>query len=722
MTNKKQPKKRESTAKKAQGDLVFALDIGTRSIIGIVGKVEGDLFKVLAIESEEHSRRSMKDGQIENIDQVAQVARKVKRRLEDKLRVTLKKVCIAAAGRALRTQKASYEIQLEQTQRIDDEIIGRLEVGAVTAAEEAFHKESSAGDEEQDKGFFLVGYSVLSYYLDNFNISSLRDHNGKNLRAEVIATFLPSEVIDSLYMTMQKCGLEVVSLTLEPIAAINAAIPQDLRLLNLALVDIGAGTSDIAVCRDGGITGYTMATVAGDEITEALMKHFLVDFNTAEKIKMLYGEQETVSFTNILGLEETADRETISQVLKEPIDNLSKEIVRQVVDINNGVPSAVFLAGGGSKLAGLKEAVSEKLNMDNRRVAIAGDNFKLTAFSNKYDLKNPEYATPLGIAVSSGLRLLHDSLQILLNGRPAKVFKSGTLKVIDVLMMNGYGYGHILGHSGRSVMVTFEGQKKVFYGERAVPATLKINGKDASISDAVQTDDKVDFIPAASGADAQPEAIDIMPADFDVDQWDIYVNEIKVLPKTVLNNGDVVSIKLRPKSEHPEPSESSDLSEPSELETDQLPVPEGDQISENADPQEKPDLQEEPISQEAPDVPEMQKMTVSQDAPDAQDAPAMPILPGKQDAPVTVKAAEPEEVIIPSGITRLCIMLNGKPLALPLKENKEPYYLMNLLEYSGLDFDNLSSSVSLRVNGEDSNFLYEIKNGDVIEIKCDDEA
>ena len=179
MTSKKTQKKRKPPAKKVQGELVFALDIGTRSIIGIVGKVEDDLFKVLAIESEEHSKRSMKDGQIENIEQVAQVAQRVKKRLESKLHVTLKKVCIAAAGRALRTQKASYEMQLEQTSHIDGELIGRLEIGAVTAAEEAFHKESSAEDEELGRGFFLVGYSVLSYYLDNLNISSLMEHKGK---------------------------------------------------------------------------------------------------------------------------------------------------------------------------------------------------------------------------------------------------------------------------------------------------------------------------------------------------------------------------------------------------------------------------------------------------------------------------------------------------------------------------------------------------------------
>ena len=690
MTGKKTQKKRKPPAKKVQGELVFALDIGTRSIIGIVGKVEDDLFKVLAIESEEHSKRSMKDGQIENIEQVAQVAQRVKKRLESKLHVTLKKVCIAAAGRALRTQKASYEMQLEQTSHIDGELIGRLEIGAVTAAEEAFHKESSAEDEELGRGFFLVGYSVLSYYLDNLNISSLMDHKGKTLKAEVIATFLPREVVDSLYMTMQKCGLEVVSMTLEPIAAINAAIPKDLRLLNLALIDIGAGTSDIAVCRDGAVTGYTMATVAGDEITEVLMKQFLVDFQTAEQIKMQYAAQESLTFTNILGLEETVSRAQIEQLLTEPIGHLAGEIVKRVTELNNGAPSAVFLAGGGSKLAGLKEAVSEKFNMDAKRVAIAGGNFRLSAFSDQYDLNNPEYTTPLGIAVSSGLRLLQDSLQILLNGKPAKIFKSGTLKVIDVLMMNGYVYSHILGHSGKSVTVTVEGEKKVFYGERAIPAILKLNGVDASISDTVQVGDRVDFKPAVSGQDAQPTAAECLPDGISTEEWDICINGEIAAPETGVKNGDEISFRKRVRIETAQPLQT----------------------------QPEPEAETAPTVQPAPIIQSVQ----AEAAPTIQSAqPHMPeTLAAHAAQGISPETPSETQQAAVQTTGSMQVTLNDKPLTLPPKAGGEPYYLMDLLEFSDLDFDNLNASVSLRVNGEESGFLQEIRHHDVIEIKSDE--
>lgn len=111
---------------------IFALDIGTRSIIGMVGAVENDKVRIVAIEKEEHTERAMIDGQIENIDKVAALAGKVKQRLESKLHFKLERVCVAAAGRALRTKRAEFEMELPGTELIDDEVISRLEAGAIS--------------------------------------------------------------------------------------------------------------------------------------------------------------------------------------------------------------------------------------------------------------------------------------------------------------------------------------------------------------------------------------------------------------------------------------------------------------------------------------------------------------------------------------------------------------------------------------------------------------
>ena len=145
----------KTVMKEQANEVVFALDIGTRSIIGMVGKVEEGRVRVLAVEREDHTERAMMDGQIENIEKVAGIAGKVKERLEKKTHIQLSRVCVAAAGRALRTKEAEFELHLPGTQLIDDEIISRLEAGAITRAEEAFDAENAA--QEDTRRFYLVG-------------------------------------------------------------------------------------------------------------------------------------------------------------------------------------------------------------------------------------------------------------------------------------------------------------------------------------------------------------------------------------------------------------------------------------------------------------------------------------------------------------------------------------------------------------------------------------
>ena len=238
----KAPAQTKIPMREQTSDVVLAMDIGTRSIIGMVGVVEDGKVHIVAVEREEHAQRAMLDGQIENIEKVSVLAGKVKKRLEEKTHIRLTRVCVAATGRALKTKRAEYEMELPGTQLIDDEIISRLEAGAITRAEEAFDADNESA--EDSRRFYLVGYTVCQYFLDQYMISNLKDHRGRQIKVDLIATFLPSEVVESLYTTMNKIGLEVASLTLEPIAAINAAIPENIRLLNLVLVDIGAGTSD----------------------------------------------------------------------------------------------------------------------------------------------------------------------------------------------------------------------------------------------------------------------------------------------------------------------------------------------------------------------------------------------------------------------------------------------------------------------------------------------
>ena len=98
--------------------LVFGLDIGTRSIVGVVGYMERNRFKVIAMAEQKHETRAMLDGQIHDIYKVGDTIRKVKNSLENQLERELSDVCIAAAGRVLKTINSSAEYEFEFTRLI----------------------------------------------------------------------------------------------------------------------------------------------------------------------------------------------------------------------------------------------------------------------------------------------------------------------------------------------------------------------------------------------------------------------------------------------------------------------------------------------------------------------------------------------------------------------------------------------------------------------------
>ena len=654
----------DESNKVRKNELIFAMDIGTRSIVGVVGEVCGEKLKVLAVDVAEHSSRAMMDGQIDNIRQVADLARTVTKRLEDKVGVPLTRVCVAAAGRALQTQKGSFTLELDGEQIIDAELIGRLEAGAVSKAEENLQ----AGEEDW-RQMFLVGYTVAQYRLDNYPLNVLLDHKGHKAEVDVVATFLPGEVVESLYSAMKAADLQVASITLEPIAAMNAAIPAELRLLNLALVDIGAGTTDIALCRDGSVVGYTMATIAGDEITEAIMRACLVDFATAETMKRNLIIGEPIYYQDILGIDNSISYEDLMAQIQEPTDRLAEAIAKQVLEVNMTAPSALFLAGGGSKLHGLRDKVARSLNMDEKRVAIAGHNFQKTVFSDVVDLNNPEYTTPLGIAVSAGLGLLNDSYVIMLNDQPAKLFRSGVLTVQDVLLMNGYTYSDMIGKTGKNLSLTLDGRHVLLRGEPAAPAILALNGEPCAIRTVVHAGDHISFTPAQHGVDAKTTVRELVGDSY---TGGVMVNNRAGSLDQLLRSGDVVlTLEKQAASVSEEPVAAETMEE-------ENPVVEASAVVEE---------EQEGLVAFQP-VEEMKEQSV-----DMTDTPKVPFV-------------EPLE-----------ILLNDQALVLPPKENGEPYFFMDLLEHSGIDFETLDRPVWLAVNGSECGFQQRINTGDSVIIQ-----
>lgn len=517
--------------REGQGQLVFGLDIGTRSIVGTVGYLNNGKFHVLAQYSKEHETRSMLDGQIHDIGRVGQTITQVKERLEEELNRRLTEVCIAAAGRVLRTVTTHAEQSYEEEHEVTEEDVYSLSTLGVEQAYEEFVKNN-----DTNMKFYCVGYTPMRYYMNGYQIGNLEGHKVKNMAVDLIATFLPDDVVDGLYKAVEIAGLHVANLTLEPIAAIQVAIPEKFRMLNMALVDVGAGTSDISITKDGAITAYGMIPVAGDSLTDIIVQHCLVDFDTAERIKRQAGVQETVEYQDIMGLTQVITARDVEELLGDHVRDMAKQVASCIRELNGEKSvSAVFVVGGGGMIPGYTEALAAELNIVKERVAIRGQEvLQAVEFENENPRRDSMMVTPVGICLSYYIQN-NNFIFVEFNGRRVKLYDNGRISVADAAVQSDFSNEDLFPKRGTALTFTVNGKSRMVRGLQGEAAVIRVNGGAADIYSQVHNGDHIDVTPSTAG-DAAAMELGKLPEL--TERLHIYVNGTRIdLPKTASVNG-----------------------------------------------------------------------------------------------------------------------------------------------------------------------------------------
>lgn len=517
-------------------DFVFGLDIGTRSIVGTVGYRQPDgHFVVVAQAAVQHETRAMLDGQIHDIGKVADTIRSVSDQLEQLTGKKLNNVCIAAAGRVLKTVEQEAEVTFTTETVVTTEHVYSLDMLAVEKAHETLRQSDNSGLK-----YYCVGYSVMRYYQNDYPITNLEGHKCSKIRTELIATFLPEEVVDGLYAAVERAGLHVENLTLEPIAAINIAIPERFRLLNIALVDVGAGTSDISITKDGSIIAYGMIPAAGDELTECIAKHYLVDFQEADRMKCESTEQEEVEFQDIMGLPMTVKSSDIAEVVRENVQSITKQVAEKIIELNGDKSvSAVFVVGGGGKITGFTECLAEYLGVAKERVALRGSEVLREVTFLRQDLEiDSLLVTPIGICMNY-YEQRNNFVFVSVNGERIKLYDKGNLTVIDAALQKGFTNDKVFPQRGDAVAYYVQGNLRMQRGEPGESAVIRVNGEEASIATPIHQNDVIEIEVSTKG---KPGSIEIQALPEYKSAISFYVNGTKVdCPCFVSANGQLVS-------------------------------------------------------------------------------------------------------------------------------------------------------------------------------------
>lgn len=475
---------------------VFGLDIGTRNVVGTVGyRTEDEEFVVVAQHIKQHETRAMLDGQIHDIARVARTIGSVKTELEKQIGQPLTEVCIAAAGRVLKTVTTHVEYEYAEESVVTGEDTHTLNLLGIEKAQEIL-KENN----DTKYKFYCVGYSVVKYYLNDEPFISLEDHKATKIGEDIIVTFLPEDVVDGLYAAVGHVGLNVANMTLEPIAAINVAIPENFRMLNIALVDVGAGTSDISLTRDGSIIAYGMIPCAGDELTEVLVQYFLVDFKTAEAMKLASTTEKEVTYKDIMSISHTIPSEEVWEVLKPVVDKIATDVAAKIKELNGDkTVSACFVVGGGGKVHGFTEKLAEQLDLPEERVALRGEEVLSEVIFQQEDIeKDPLLVTPIGICLNY-YEQKNNFIMVRFNGERLKLYDNNRLTIVDAALQVGFPNDQLFPKRGMPINFTVNGAHRIARGEAGEPAIVTMNGKPAHINTPLEPNCEIEIEPSTAG-------------------------------------------------------------------------------------------------------------------------------------------------------------------------------------------------------------------------------
>ena len=479
---------------------VFGLDIGTRNVVGTVGYQTDDKeFVVTAQYVREHETRAMLDGQIHDIGRVAKTIKEVKDELEKQTGQPLEEVCIAAAGRVLKTVTTHVEYEYAQESVVTGEDVHTLNLLGIEKAQEALKEVNDTSYK-----FYCVGYSTVKFFLNDEVFISLEGHKANKIGEDIIVTFLPEDVVDGLYAAVGQAGLSVANMTLEPIAAINVAIPENYRMLNIALVDVGAGTSDISITRDGSIIAYGMIPHAGDEMTEVIVQHFLVDFNMAESIKLQSTTSDTVTYKDIMSIEHTIPAQDVWDVAAPVVDSIAQEVSAKIRELNGDkTVSACFVVGGGGKIHGFTEKLAEDLDLPEERVALRGEEVLGDVTFEQDDIKkDPLLVTPIGICLNY-YEQRNNFIMVRFNGERIKLYDNNRLTIVDAALQAGFPNDELFPKRGTPINFTVNGVARLVRGETGEGAVVTMNGKPASINTPLEPNSEIIIEPSTAGEAAE---------------------------------------------------------------------------------------------------------------------------------------------------------------------------------------------------------------------------
>ncbi|TDX46782.1 cell division FtsA domain-containing protein [Orenia marismortui] len=329
-----------------------ALDIGTEFVKAMIVKFDGSNSNIIGYGRIKQDYTNMEGGAISNIEEVIKTCHKAIEKAEKMAEISPSEMVIGIAGEFVKgvITPVNYVRPLPK-KRIKRKEIDNLVKKAQSIALKSVQKELWEDIGLEDVKVELVNSSVVEMKIDGYKVTNPKEFQGKNLEISVFNTFAPLVHVGSLETVATRLGYNLVGVIAEPFSIAKSIMNNEAYEFGAIVIDIGGGTTDIALIRNGGIEGTKMFGIAGRDFTKSLARSLNLTLEDAENLKLAYSlEHPEISI------------EKIKDILKADLDLLYEGIELSLKSLAKceALPQKIYLCGGGSALKGLFDGIIQR--------------------------------------------------------------------------------------------------------------------------------------------------------------------------------------------------------------------------------------------------------------------------------------------------------------------------------------------------------------------------
>ena len=333
-------------------DYVVALDIGTEFVKALIAKQTDDTLEIVGVGRARQDISDMHSGAIADISGVVRNCEEALSEAEEQAGLQATRVVIGIAGELVKGATNTIRYRRPQPDRPLDVaemefIIEKVQERAAGKAQRQIALET--GNEEVEVK--LVNSALVSIHIDGYKVSNPIGFQGKDVAVQIYTAFAPMVHIGALERVADELALELVAVAAEPFAVSRAVLGTDASSnLTAILVDVGGGTTDIAVVNDGGVEGTKMFGIGGRSFTRTIASEMDLQYADAEKLKVNIDSPQIK-----LSVAKEANA-AIDKTLSVWIGGV--ELALDDFESVDHLPNRILLCGGGASLAKLVEALS----------------------------------------------------------------------------------------------------------------------------------------------------------------------------------------------------------------------------------------------------------------------------------------------------------------------------------------------------------------------------